>query len=73
MFPECLKLAEGLGLHENGDYTYPGNYRPISLLSSLSKVFEKQLYNQMINSFVRNDLLTPLQFGFGLTIRVFMQ
>ena len=61
IFPESLKIAK---VPQNGDYSDPENYRPISLLSSLSKVFEKMLYNRMINFFVRNDLFNPVQCGF---------
>ena len=49
IFPGWPKLAKVIALHKNSDYSYPENYRPISLLSSLSKVFEKVLYNQMNN------------------------
>ena len=51
-FPDCLKIAKVIALHKKGDYSDPENYRPISLLSTLSKVFEKLLYNRMIHFFV---------------------
>ena len=63
-FPECLENAKVIVLHNKGDYSNPENYRPISLLSSLSKVFEKLLYNRMIKFLVKNDFFTPVQFGF---------
>ena len=72
-FPDDLKLQRLSRSTKKGDYSDPENYRPISRQSSLSKVFEILLYNRMIYFFVKNDLFTPVQFVFGLTIRMFMQ
>jgi hypothetical protein len=40
------------------------NYRPISLLSSLSKILEKMVSIQLVNHLDRNKLLYENQFGF---------
>ena len=49
IFPNRLKLAKVIPLYKKDDNKLFGNYRPISLLSSLSKVFEKSyLINYMI-------------------------
>ena len=40
------------------------NYRSISLLPILSKVFERIIYNSLLNQFIDNKLFTPLQCGF---------
>jgi hypothetical protein len=40
------------------------NYRPISLLSAISKIFEKLLFEQILNFLHDNNLLSPQQFGF---------
>ena len=40
------------------------NYRPISLLPTLSKVFERVIYNQLYTYFDHNKLLSEQQYGF---------
>ena len=44
VFPERLKYAVVIPLHKKGDVSNMANYRPISLLSVFSKVFEKAMY-----------------------------
>jgi hypothetical protein len=40
------------------------NYRPISLLTTFSKVLEKIIYNSLNHHMQTNNLLVPEQFGF---------
>ena len=42
------------------------NYRPISMLSSMSKLFEKVVYNQLFTYFQKNRLLYNGQYGFRM-------
>ena len=62
-FPEFLKLAKVVPIFKKGDKTSPENYRPISLCS-ISKIFEKLLYNRMVQFFVNRKLFASEQFGF---------
>ena len=41
-----------------------GNYRPISLLSSISKIFETVAFKQISEYFTCNNLLFKSQYGF---------
>ena len=54
IFPDELKLAEIIPVHKEGDTTDKANYRPISLLPIISKVFERLIAKQIspfINTF----------------------
>ena len=58
IFPESLKI-----LKKNDHHTI-SNYRPISLLPSISKVFEKIIYQQTYSYFQKNNLFNSSQYGF---------
>ena len=49
-------------IHKSGDRGTVSNYRPISLLSSTSKVLERLIYDKLI-SFLK-EFISPVQFGF---------
>ena len=63
-FPKKFKLARVIALHKGGSKEELGNYRPISLLPTLSKVFERFVYNQLYDFLEKFNILTPKQFGF---------
>ena len=44
IFPDELKLANGIPIFKSGDHGTFNNYRPISILCTISKVFEKIMY-----------------------------
>ena len=46
------------------DKTRVENYRPISLISTLGKVFEKIIYKRLHNFFLENGTITNFQSGF---------
>ena len=62
VFPDELKLAEVIPVHKKHDSTDKSNYRPISLLPSVSKVFEKLVYRQL-NQF-KDSKLSKFLCGF---------
>ena len=64
IFPDKLKIAKVVPLYKKGDNTLFSNYRPISILPSLSKIFEKIVYSQLYAYFECNKLLYSSQYGF---------
>ena len=64
VFPNCLKIARVIPLFKSGDSTNLNNYRPISILSIISKIFERIVHTQLISFLNRFKLLSPSQFGF---------
>ena len=63
-FPTSLKLAEVIPIHKSGPKNNINNYRPISLLSPFSKLFEMHLYNNLKFFFSKNNIIYKHQFGF---------
>ena len=65
IFPSSLKLAKVTPIYKNkGDTTSCNNYRPISLLSIFSKLFEKCIYKRLYSYLEKNNLIYEKQFGF---------
>ena len=63
-FPDCLKIAKVIPGFKKGKTDDPSNYRPISLLSPISKVFERVLCKQMTLFYKKNGLFSPNQSAF---------
>ena len=64
VFPDKLKKAKVIPLFKEGSKTDVNNYRPISLLTIWSKIFERVIYNRMYHFMERFSLLYNKQFGF---------
>lgn len=63
-FPEPWKKAAVCPVYKSGPKDTPSNYRPISLLSCLSKVLEKLINQRLISYLETNNLLSNRQYGF---------
>ena len=63
-FPSKLKVAKIIPIFKKDDEHDFNNYRPISLLPSISKVFEKTIYTQLFQYLTVNSLLHANQYGF---------
>ena len=64
IFPKCLKTARVVPIHKSGCKNVHTNFRPISTLPLLSKVFEKTMHKRIIKFFSKFNLLFSDQFGF---------
>jgi hypothetical protein len=62
--PNELKIASVVPIYKNNDRSKFSNYRPVSVLSSLSKIFEKVMYNRILEYLTDHDVLNNNQFGF---------
>ena len=63
-FPKIFKIARITPIFKGGDAGDPGNYRPIASLPFISKIFERLLYNRIIDFSCKYKLLSDSQFGF---------
>ena len=64
VFPDYLKKARVTPLSKEGDKCNLSNYRPISVLTVFSKIFEKVAYTQLYNYLENNFILYRQQYGF---------
>ena len=63
-FPYSWKYSKVLPLHKKLDKLDRKNYRPVAILSPISKVLEKIVYEQIYNYFTRNHLFHPNLHGY---------
>ena len=64
IFPDLCKLSKIIPIFKKDDPMVCVNYRPISLLSIFSKIFEKLIYTRMYSFLNNNNLIYEKQFGF---------
>ena len=63
-FPSILKFAKVIPIFKKGDQQDCSNYRPISLLSNINKIFEKTLHYRLKKFLDKHQCLYKKQFGF---------
>ena len=64
IFPDKLTIGKVIPLFKKDDNKSIGNYRAISLLSSISKIFERVAFNQLYHYLTSNGKLYESQYGF---------
>ena len=64
VFPSCLKTARVVPIYKKDDPGSPCNYRPISTLPVLSKIFELLMHKRIVKYLEEHDVVNENQFGF---------
>ena len=64
LFPEILKCANIVPIHKSGPLNEVLNYRPISILPTFSKIFEKCMSSRLIRFLSKFNIISSCQFGF---------
>ena len=59
-----MKYAEVVPLYKSKSKLEPSNYRPISLLITISKILEKIMYSRTYNLLDENNQIYCSQYGF---------
>ena len=57
IFPDFPKVSKHIPLHKKDNPVSFSNYRPISLLLSISKIFEKAIFKQLVDDLEENNLM----------------
>ena len=64
IFPDALKVAKVVPIFKAGDTKHVTNYRPISVLSTFSKIYEKAVHCRLNKYLTDHAILHNNQFGF---------
>ena len=64
IFPEDWKKCNVVPVYKKVSTNLINNYRPISLLPIFSKIFERLVFNSLLNYFMQNKLFRDCQSGF---------
>ena len=65
VFPDEMKIANVIPLFKSEDPQMLDNYRPVSVLCALSKVFEKIMYYRLLNYLDEQIFFSPITLDFG--------
>jgi len=69
VFPDILKYAVIKPIHKNDDKCEVSNYRPVSLLTSFSKVFETVMQRKILKHLTKYNILSTEHYGFRVGFR----
>ena len=64
IYPNCLKTARVTSLHKGGERLIIENYRPISVLTHINKIFEKLIHARLNDFITEHNILENSQYGF---------
>ena len=63
-YPSSLKQTKVIELYKAKDKTLPQNYRPISLIPIIAKIFDQIVNDQMMEHTLKHDILSKTQYAF---------
>ena len=63
-FPDQLKISSVTPIYKQGKKDEPGNYRPISVISPISKIIEKCIKQRILSFFENKNIIGQNQYGF---------
>ena len=63
-FPDELKIETITPIYKKGNPANVANYRPISVLPMMSKIFEKVMTNRLTKYLYKHNIISPHQYGF---------
>jgi hypothetical protein len=63
-FPRCMKMGIIKAVHKKDDPEDPANYRPLTILSTLSKVFQRSAADQQMKYYQENNILNETQHAY---------
>ena len=61
--PDQLKIGKIIPIYKSNDKKLVSNYRPISILTFFSNIYEKVMYNRLLHYLEINEIITDNQFG----------
>ena len=64
IFPDVLKVTKVIPIHKSGDKSKVNNYKPISVLNSISKILQKLLASRLLCFLNKYNILYDRQYGF---------
>ena len=64
IFPDSLKISKVIPIYQKNDNTIFSDYRPISLLFSILKIFEEIILEQITTYLDSNNLIQKHKYGF---------
>ena len=70
--PNKLKIAKVVPIYKNENPELFANYRPISILLSISKILERLMYKRLYNFLAGHNIISKKQYGFRKNYSTYM-
>ena len=64
VYPDCLKIARVVPIHKKKDKSVFCNYRPVSVLPLVNKIYEKIIFKRIVNFVEKHNIIAKEQHGF---------